>query len=88
MYDLDQLNKDLSTIANRLGNPVIQGFYTVAHYDDGTIKVVDPTIAPNGPDVYLRDGEEYVLMEKPFPTFHPAGQRILSLMISLEENEQ
>lgn len=37
---------------------------------------------------FCDDGEEYVLMEKPFPTFHPAAQRILSLMISLEENEQ
>lgn len=86
MYDLDQLNKDLSLIVRRLGKRVQQGFYTVDIYEDDTIKIVERYINPTGPEIYLRESNGYTRLGKPFNTQCWAGSRILTLAIQLEED--
>jgi hypothetical protein len=84
MYDIDQLNKDLSTIVSRLGNRVQHGFYTVGVYEDDVIKIVDTYIDPAGPEVYLKQKSNLdVRLGKPFNTDCWAGSRILSLAVQL-----
>jgi hypothetical protein len=86
MYDLKQLNKDLSTIVSRLGDRVQNGFYTVGVYEDDIIKIVDTYIDPTGPEVYLKQKSNFdVRLDKSFNTNCWIGSRILSLAVSLED---
>lgn len=86
MYNLDQMNKDLSMIVSRLGKRVVRGFYTEGVYEDATIKIVDRYIDPVGPEIYLRENDRYTRLGKPFSTECWAGARILSLAVALEED--
>jgi len=88
MYNLDQLNQDLSMIVRRAGHRKQEGFFVKGVYKDDTIKIVDRYIDPAGPEIYLRYNGEYTRLGKPFDTQCWAGSRILSLAVALEESEQ
>lgn len=85
MYDINQLNQDLETIACRMGRYVSRGFYTESVYEDDTISIVDRFTDPQGPDIFLKENDSWVKLDKPFNTNCFAGERILSLVVAIED---
>lgn len=85
MYDLEQMNMDLSLIVRHLGKKAQHGYFTVGTYEDHTVRIVDTYIDPNGPEIYLKHDNKFTRLAKPFNTECWAGSRILSLAVNIED---